>query len=444
MIDFAVDQDGLILRYSAERRGGDWISEQLKTSEEVMIVRVFTLERGDLLGQPAEEDEDLDIDIDKVEYQFRFAKWDGEYLKIEGRVLGIPNAVFLAGSGIKFERKFFIAERNVSIFRRLAEVIGQDHDIVVGGSRSGSIPVEVFEQLLKKFPNSTELDRYANARVSNIIGEYFDGMRDFRAQYETYLSRRKSVISTSKFAPEELLQSEINKFVLIRDTIRQWLSLSDARTEKEWQQMILNFILLIFPKYIAVLENVQIEDHYSKPGTVGTRYIDIALVDANGNLDVIEVKRPFDDVLLSKSTYRDNFVPSKELSGTIMQAEKYLFHLSKWGVTGESKLTTKYAGQLPPGMSIRITNPKALLILGRDRKLDSSVAIDPRQAFDLEVIKRKYANMMDIITYDDLLRRLDNTISSMQLRAVANQRLPISPLNSSGTSPNQRASQKVS
>jgi len=30
--------------------------------------------------------------------------------------------------------------------------------------------------------------------------------------------------------------------------------------------------------------------------------------------------------------------------------------------------------------------------------------------------------MMDIITYDDLLRRLDNTITSLQRRAVASQR----------------------
>jgi hypothetical protein len=414
MITFVMDQDGLILKYSSEFRGNHWIWEELKTHGEVTISRVFTLEREYLIEEPSE-----DQNIDEFEYQFRIAKRDGAYHRINGRVFSIPNDVLLADSGIKLERKFFVAERNVSIFRRLAEVIGRGQDIAVGGSQSGSIPVDVFEQLLKKFPNSTELDRYANARVSNIIGEYFDGMRDLRTQYETYLSRRKSVVSTPTFRPEELLHAEINKFVLIRDTISQWLGSSEGRTEKEWQQMILAFILLIFPKYVAVLENVQIEDHYSKLGTTSDRFIDIALVDANGNLDVIEIKRPFDDVLLSKTQYRDNFVPTKDLSGTVMQAEKYLFHLSKWGVAGEAKLTKKYGGQLPPGMSIRITNPKALLILGRDRKPDGSTALDQRQTFDLEVIKRKYANMMDIITYDDLLRRLDNTITSLHRRAVA-------------------------
>ncbi len=412
MIEFVVDQHGLIMKYKFEIRSRDWIRAELETHEQVTISRAFTLERGDLLDGPGE-------DQDIGEYQFRFARRDGFYHRIEGRVFGIESDVLLADSGIKLERKFFVAERNVSIFRRLAAVIGKGQDIAVGGIQSGSIPVEVFEQLLKKFPNTTELDLYANARVSNIIGEYFDGMRDFRTQYETYLSRRKSVVSALNFRPEELLEAEINKFVLIRDTISQWLRSSEGRTEKEWQQMILTFIQLIFPKYVAVLENVQIEDHYSKLGTTSDRFIDIALVDANGNLDVIEIKRPFDDILLSKTPYRDNFVPTKDLSGTIMQAEKYLFHLSKWGVAGETKLTKKYGEQLPPEMSIRITNPKALLILGRDRRPDGSMALDQRQTFDLEVIKRKYANMMDIITYDDLLRRLDNTIKSLHRRAAA-------------------------
>jgi hypothetical protein len=414
MIKFVVNGDRLILDYLPEFQSNHWIWEELKNNGEVTISRVFTLKRGDLIKEPAKDE-----DVEELQFRFRFAKRDGAYYRIKGRVFDIPNDVLIAANGIKLERKFFVAERNVSVFRRLAKVIGKGQDIVVGGAQSGNIPVDIFDQLLKKFPNSTELDHYANARVANIIGEYFDGMRDFRAQYETYLSRRKSVIASSTSRPRELLQAEIEKFELIRKTIKEWLESSEGRTEKEWQQKILSFILLVFPKYVAVLENIQIEDHYSKPGTTTKRYVDIALVDASGNLDVIEIKRPFDDVLLSKTQYRDNFVPTKDLSGTVMQAEKYLFHLSKWGVAGEAKLTQKYGNQLPQGMSIQITNPKALLILGRDQTTDGSKALDQQQAFDLEVIKRKYMNIMDIMTYDDLLRRLDNIITSLRSRAAA-------------------------
>jgi hypothetical protein len=154
MIEFVADQEGLILKYSSEI--GDWIWKELNTHGEATIGRVFTLERGDLLEEPGENE-----DTGEFEYRFRFATRDGAYHRIAGRVFGIPNEVLLADSGIKLERKLFVAERNVSIFRRLAEVVGPGQAIAVGGSQSGSIPVNVFEQLLKKFPNSIELDRYA-------------------------------------------------------------------------------------------------------------------------------------------------------------------------------------------------------------------------------------------------------------------------------------------
>lgn len=99
-----------------------------------------------------------------------------------------------------------------------------------------------------------------------------------------------------------------------------------------------------------------------------------------------------------------------------MQAEKYLFHLSKWGLKGEQELSESYGTQLPGDLSIRITNPKAVIILGRDALQARQMALSERQMFDLEIIKRKYANMMDILTYDDLLRRLNNTIESLSQR----------------------------
>jgi hypothetical protein len=41
-----------------------------------------------------------------------------------------------------------------------------------------------------------------------------------------------------------------------------------------------------------------------------------------------------------------------------------------------------------------------MIILGRDRRPNGSPALDASQQLDLEIIKRKYANMIDILTYD--------------------------------------------
>ena len=92
-----------------------------------------------------------------------------------------------------------------------------------------------------------------------------------------------------------------------------------------------------------------------------------------------------------------------------MQVEKYLFHLNKWGVEGENQINAKRSSELPSGMQIRVTNPKAMIILGRDNDFIAD------QKFDFEIIKRKYANIVDIMTYDDLLRRLENIIAKFKV-----------------------------
>ncbi len=46
--------------------------------------------------------------------------------------------------------------------------------------------------------------------------------------------------------------------------------------------------------------------------------------------------------------------------------------------------------------------------MGRDNKLS------PRQKEDFEIIKRKYNNIIDIVTYDELIRRLQFTIKQLE------------------------------
>ena len=195
-----------------------------------------------------------------------------------------------------------------------------------------------------------------------------------------------------------------------------WLKEAEGYSEKQWQRLIIDIVLLLFPRYVAVLENVNVKDFYSSPGKTKDRYIDLCLVDASGSLDIIEIKKPFDGALLSRSPYRGNLTPAKELAGSIMQAEKYIFHLSKWGHRGEHKILQKHGDKLPAGMNVKITNPKAMIILGRDRLPNGHPIWNSSELLDFEVIRRKYSNLLDVITYDDLLRRLNNIIASLERR----------------------------
>ena len=417
MIIFNINEYGAVLEYTPEFTSAAWVLNELETHQKVTVSRGFTFQQSDLIPSPPSTAEE---GSEEVQFRFEFATRKDGYFYVEGRKLGVPNNVLIVDQGIPLERRLFVAERNIRIFRRISKVKQGEGDIVVGGVREDSIPIEVFREFLAKFPNSSELDRYASARVETILGEFFDGMTSARNNYEGYLSKRKSFVSDKPLEQAQLLQAEIDKYVYLRDTISAWLKNAASYSERDWQKMIIKVILLIFPKYVAVLENVEIADFYSSPDKTKKRFIDLCLVDAGGNIDVIEIKKPFENLILSRWTYRDNSVPSWELSGSIMQAEKYLFHLSKWGVEGERALSKKYTASLPTEMSIRVTNPQAMIILGRDCLSGGQQALSESQKFDLEIIKRQYANMMDILTYDDLLRRLDNIIASLSQRKETN------------------------
>ena len=414
MVKFVPSKTEVFLTYQSDQQSNGWVWKELQDHDSVTLSRVFEFKRTDLLSEP--DNNSADDDLEDFIYQFRFAVLNAGYFQIEGRIFNIPNRVLIADAHLPLSRKLFVAERNISIMPRIAKLLPADQDIVIGGDRDESIPIETYQELLRKFPNTTEMNHYAAARVASVVGDYFAKMKDARDRYETYLNKTRSVFKAAPLEQPELLRRELEKYELIKDIIADWLQDGDKRPESDWQKMIINFLLLMFPKYVAVLENVCVQDFYSSEDKTKRRFIDIALVDASGNIDVIEVKKPFEDALLSRATYRGNHTPSKELAGSIMQAEKYLFHLSKWGVAGEKKLTEKYANGLPPGLKIRITNPKAMIILGRDRRQNGSSALDQAQQLDLEIIKRKYANMIDILTYDDLLRRLENIIASLRQR----------------------------
>lgn len=406
MIRFVNTRTGVEVEYESDFGAqNEWAWSELSDHGEVTVSQVFVFTRADLLNPP-KNNKTFDDDY----YSFKFGTFEGDYVRIPGRVFGIRNALLIS-CDITLKRSIFVAERNISIFGRLSSLLENSNPIVIGGTRQDAIPKSAFEDLLKKFPNSYEMNRYADARVHTILAQYLDGMKDARGRYENYLNRNKSLGKNITLDLDAVKRLEIEKYTLIRDLIKDALATKKNWSEGDWQKLMLSFLLLLFPKYIKVLENVTIHDYYSNPPKKTDRYIDLALVDANGNLDIIEVKKPFDDKILRKSQYRGNSIPTSELSGGIMQAEKYLFHLSKWGVKGEESITKQFSTQLPSGMKIRISNPKAIIIVGRDQMGSTGMTHD--QLLDFEIIKRKYANMMDIITYDDLLRRLDNTIAAL-------------------------------
>ncbi len=399
MIKISKQVKSLLLTYVPDQFNSvQWLDEKLKRDGEVTLRRTFSFTTADLVSQATQSD-----DVDGAERIFKLGTTEDDYFRISKDILGLKHDLLL-DQAMKLDPQAFVANRDISIFRRIDELI--DEQIVIGGGNEGAIPLIDFELLIQTFPTSTELTHYARSRISRVLKDYFGTLSDAESKLNSYLVRKKRLVATSR---NSILENfELQKFEYIHSELDGMLKVADSYLEKDWQKKILELLLFVFPKYIAVLENVQIKDFYSKPGNVTNRYIDLMLVDANGNIDVIEVKRPFDNALLSRNKYRDNHTPRTELAGSVMQLEKYLFHLNKWGQAGEREINAKRKSELPDGVELKITNPKAMILLGRDNDFTGE------QRFDFEIIRRKYANMIDIMTYDDLLRRLENIIVMMK------------------------------
>jgi hypothetical protein len=248
--------------------------------------------------------------------------------------------------------------------------------------------------MLRQFPTTYELKKYARARVASMIRNYVPIQADHEAEYLRYRQRKASAKGSQ---PQKVFSGyENDKFAALVQKIETMLAGAETYTEPQWQKEILQVIRFLYPKYICAFPEAPVRDALAGKD----RRIDFLLIDASGYVDAIEIKKPFSECMVTSNRYRDNHVPMRELSGTIMQLEKYLYHLNRWGQTGEDKLNERYEDQLPAGLQIKIVNPSGMIIMGRDR------AFTPDQRTDFEVIRRKYRQVVEIMTYDDMLRRL--------------------------------------
>jgi hypothetical protein len=401
-IYFSEDDGRIILEYISDGRPITWVGERLEGGE-YALSRTFLLSKKRLLP-PTEEDDEYE------RRRFVIGRVKDNYQSIDKDVLDLKNDLRISNS-ISLSKKLFVATGDISIFSRIDKLV--DEPIIVGGDHESAIPEEEFIHLLKNFPTRTELKKYADARVARDLVDYFETMSDAEGQLVKYMNRTKhSRLDIKKRdvpirAANEL---ELEKYLFLRDKLAEMLTDSSSYVEKSWQDIVAKLFLLIFPQYIAVLEKVSLKEYYTNSPKPTTRKFDLVLIDANGGVDLIEIKRPTDNKVLSKRLYRDNYVPHGELSGAIMQAEKYLFYLSKAGRGIEENIEVKYAKQLPSGIEIKVANPKAIILIGRDNTLSA------RQKLDLGFIRKKYSNMIDILTYDDLLRRIDNIIEVLKTR----------------------------
>jgi hypothetical protein len=389
MIKFRKINNKVILSYSNDYPSHEWVYPELDKSGSITISKAFTFTKKELISTVDEENGE-----NPVEFEAAFK--NGGYYRFPKEILSLKHDLYVH-EDVKLERKLFVAVRDISIFPKIDNLV--DSPIYLGGDNEDAIPMSVYYELLKAFPNTNELNKYASARISSVLSSYIATKEDYEASYQQYLNKKISKKGAN--IQFEFSEIEVMKYSRILEKLNSMLDDEVSYTEAQWQEELLQIILLLYPKYIHVFKEAPVRDTYNKTN----RNIDYLLVDSSGNTDIIEIKKPFDKCIVTSRTYRDNYIPLRELSGTVMQIEKYIFYLNKWGRKGEENLTAYYKDDLAENFKIKITNPSGIIIMGRKKGMTNE------QLQDFEVIKRKYKNVIDVITYDDLLERLEFTIS---------------------------------
>lgn len=380
------------------RGDGSWVHDRFARGEPLDIKGTFHLTMADLAEGQVKRDPD-DLGDEGTEVRFVVATAKGKYFLFKPAIVKVTVPVLVARDANP-TWKWFSAETKVSVLKLLADL--KPSRIVIGGEATDAIPVSEYEKLVAQFPTPYELKRYVQSRLSVVFRELTDAKVDAEATLQKYVAKRV----TAK--PQDLIQPfrelEVSKYEFLHKKLTAMLMDAEGYTELQWQEQILDIVRLLNPKYIAAFTSVLIKDSI----TGGRRQIDIMLVDANGNIDVIEIKKPFKAKIVTETMYRDNHVPHRELAGAVTQVEKYLFHLNRWGTAGEEKLTERYIERLPIGLKIRIVNPCGLIIVGRDNDLTD------QQKADFEIFRRQNKNVVDVVTYDDLLRRLEMVLRQLK------------------------------
>ena len=331
----------------------------------------------------------------------------GNYILLDKEVFKIDtNIYFDININLNNSRiNYFYKYPNISLIKLLSKYTKED--IYVDNKKIdelGHFDKKVFKLFRKAIPNSVEIQYYKFNEIDKVLYDYFNDTKDFDNILNNYREKR-TIIDYNSFMDEQITNFEsagrvdLEKYKYMLDTLNKLLASNIKETN--WQKKLLPFIRLLFPQYIYIVDEV---------GFLGIkddkRRLDYLLIDYDGNIDLIELKVPKID-LLRKNTYRDNYVESRELVGAVMQCEKYLFNLTSEKNKNESRIKKMLQEKYKIDFDVNITRPQAMIIGGRTNDFT------PEQKNDFRIIKRKFSNVVDIISYDDLIDRLKRLINSV-------------------------------
>lgn len=334
-------------------------------------------------------------------YYICIGKVVNNYILLDKDVFNI-NIDFYFSINISIIDKLFYAYSKISIIQNINHItnnsvyIDDDKNLI---EEPNHISYSKYLSLIKSFPNTSEIFKYRNKRITLLLNDCFDNTEKFIQDYDKYIEKKRKnkqiIIIPNK--------TKLNNLIKAKSFLETIINNNDAMSEKEIQSNIYEILSFLFPKYIYSKREVKIsgfDKHYKRP--------DFLLVDFSGFVDVLEIKLP-SAKLLSKGMNRFNYVPSHEFSKAVQQIQKYIVCLNRNGKNGDEKLANDLKNIIPTNLIINSINSQGILIIGNTNEFTNE-----QQKIDFEIIKRQYKNIIDIYTYDQLLSMINNSINSIK------------------------------
>jgi len=405
------NESGIFLHYTT-RNGTEWITNRF--SEETpywkdddgnaviaLINRIFNVKETDMTYNDGEK------------AVFKVGNFDGEFYIFNNKIVDGWNKYDYAQSsfelsvrvGSEVSLDLFTDVTKNSIMELIGEITGKR---IIIGDEEGDVSLATLKMCSEKYPSKTELKHYARSKITGILSEDLFLKKDYDELFRKYVNKRRA---GKPISDPDLNDIHLQGLTYVSNKLGTMLNSSERYVENKWQEEILKIILYIYPQYIAAFRETDLPSVYGKGKTV-----DFTLIDANGYLDVLEIKIPEKKVISSKKDNRNNHTPSSIVTSTAIQIENYLFALNRWGKTGEETLTKRYRDRLPSHIeSIKISNPRGIMIIGRSKEYNEE------QIHALELVKRHYSRITDLVTYDDLISRLIRMIESIKIRSGSDE-----------------------
>lgn len=175
------------------------------------------------------------------------------------------------------------------------------------------------------------------------------------------------------------------------------------RSEHWWQDYIRKNILVIQQGYIRAIDKINV--------AVGkTKFPDFSLVTHDGYLDVLEIKKP-STPLLDFDEGRSNFYWNREISRALIQVENYIESISRYADAVRSFLLDDHQ------VSLQVLRPRGVILAGSSAQLGDQ----QKKKDDFRILSCSMKNVQ-VITYDELLDRLENYIDVLDNRSEKSKR----------------------